>query len=187
VPPSPPTDGALSADDRKWLHDKYERLAAEEIQLSSNRTTYFAAIGTVLVTGILVALADLLYDPLLFATVVTFLAALGIMISMNWVVLLHRTNDAQNLWREAAFRLETADPPLEGVLMAPITLRSKQQLEVDLLRPYTVHRLRFSNSKSISWMDRIDPAFLTETLPMAFLTVWVVSLISVWIWFLLYH
>jgi hypothetical protein len=68
--------------------------------------------------------------------------------------------------------------------MAPITLRSGEELSVDLLRPYSVHRMRFSNSRSISWMDRIDPAFLTETLPLAFLTVWSVSVVGVWIWYL---
>jgi len=185
VPPSPPSVGALSPDDRKWLHDKYERMAAEESQLSANRTSYFAAIGTVLVTGLLVALASLFTNPFLFAAVMTFLAALGILISVNWIVLLHRTNDAQKLWREAAARLEVLDPPVEGQLMAPVTLRSGEELSVDLLRPYAVHTARFSRSTSISWMDRIDPSTLTESLPLAFLVLWVLSPVVVWGWYFL--
>ncbi len=187
VPPSPPSVGELSADDRKWLHDKYERMAAEESQLSANRTSYFAAIGTVLVTGLLVAIADLLSNPTLFVVVMSFLAVLGILISVNWVVLLHRTNDAMKLWREAAARLEDLDPPLEGRLMAPITLRSGEELPVDLLRPYAVHAARFSPSKSISWMDRIDPSRLTESLPLAFLILWIVAPAMIWGWYLMHH
>src|SRR5580693_4309343 len=110
----PEPTARLAPDDLKWLHDKFERLSAEEAQLASARTTYYAAIGTVLITGLVVALADLINEPHVLIVVVTFLAALGILISFVWAVLLHRTNDAQNLWREAASQLELDKPPLEG-------------------------------------------------------------------------
>jgi hypothetical protein len=159
-------------------------LASEEGGLAAGRTSYSAAIGSVLVTGMVVAIADLLSQHLLLATVATFLATIGILISSIWAILLHRTNDAQALWREAARRLEESEPPLEGELLAPITLRSHQTLTVNLLRPYQTHRARFSRSKMISWMDRLDPGAMTEVLPMVFLGIWVSVLVFAWTWYL---
>jgi hypothetical protein len=182
-PPSATTE--LNPEDRKWLHDKFERLAAEEGQLAAGRTAYYAAIGSVLVTAVVVALADLSGQRLILAAVATYLAALGILISVVWAVLLHRTNDAQALWREAAWRLEESEPPLAGSLVAPITLRSHEVLPVNLLRPYQTHRERFSASGSISWMDRVDPEFLTEILPVAFLFLWSAVFVFAWVWYLL--
>jgi len=185
VPGSTPTAPVLTSEDRRWLHDKYERLAAEEGQLSSVRTSYYAAIGTVLITGLVVAMADLLNEPTLLAVVVSFLAVLGILISSVWAVLLHRTNDAQNLWREAALRLEQTEPPVDGAWNVPITLRSGATLDLNLLRPFEAHAERFSRRRSISWMDRVDPSSLTEILPLTFFTIWVAVLAIVWVWFLI--
>ncbi len=186
--PLPPGENVanppLSLADRRWLHDKLERLAAEEGQLATDRTTYYAAIGTVLITGLLVVLADLLNEPTLLAVAVTFLAGLGILISLVWAVLLHRTNDAQNLWREAARSLERDNPPLEGVWNAPVTLRSGESLNLNLLRPYLAHEARFADSRAISWMDRVDPASLTEVLPFTFTGIWSVVLVILGVWYL---
>ncbi|MFZ3355858.1 MAG: hypothetical protein WA549_03755 [Thermoplasmata archaeon] len=182
---SPARSANLSSEDRKWLHDKFERLAAEEGQLAAGRTAYYAAIGSVLVTAVVVALADLSSQRLILATVATYLASLGILISVVWAVLLHRTNDAQALWRETAWRLEESEPPLEGTLVAAITLRSHEVLPVNLLRPYQTHRERFSASRSISWMDRVNPETLTEILPLAFLFLWSAVFVFAWIWYLL--
>ncbi len=176
-----PPSAELGPDDRKWLHDKYERLASEEISLSASRTSYYAAIGSILVTGIVVALDDFSGDRFLLATVVTFLALLGILISSVWAVLLHRTNDAQALWREAATRLEALDPPLPGAVMVPVTLRSGDTFPGNLLRPYELHAARFA--RSASWMDRTNPALLTEVLPTAFLVLWSAILVVVWAWY----
>ncbi len=175
----------LSLEDRKWLHDKYERLAAEEGQLAAGRTAYYAAIGSVLVTAVVVAIADLSSQRAVLAAIATYLAAIGILISVVWAILLHRTNDAQDLWREAAWRLEETQPPLEGALPAPVTLRSRETLTVNLLLPYQTHRERFSSSHSISWMDRVNPEILTEILPIAFLFIWSAVLVFAWIWFFL--
>ncbi|MGP8159395.1 MAG: hypothetical protein ACLPWO_07325 [Thermoplasmata archaeon] len=174
----------MTQEDRRWLHDKYERLAAEEGQLSSVRTSYYAAIGTVLITGLVVVIADLMNQPSLLAMVVTFLSVLGILISIVWAVLLHRTNDAQNLWREAALRLEQSEPPVDGAWKVPITLRSGASLNLNLLRPFEAHAERFSPARSISWMDRVNPSSLTEILPLTFLGIWVAVLAIVWVWFL---
>jgi hypothetical protein len=176
---------ALTPDDRRWLHDKYERLAAEEGQLSSVRTSYYAAIGTVLITGLVVVIADLVNQPLLLAVVVTFLSVLGILISVVWAVLLHRTNDAQNLWREAALRLEQSEPPVDGAWNVPITLRSGATLDLNLLRPFEAHAERFSRTRSISRMDRVNPSALTEVLPITFFAIWVAVLAVVWVWLLI--
>jgi hypothetical protein len=170
----------LSPEERRWLHDKYERLAAEEGGLSANRTSYYAAIGTVLITGLLIALDDFMNDRSLLAVVVTFLAALGILISSVWAILLHRTNDAQNLWREAATHLERVSPPVTVALPARVRLRSGETVGVDLSRPYLAHAARFSDSPKVSWMDRIDPSATTEVLPLTFLVLWVAVLIVVW-------
>ena len=181
LPPTPPSE--LGPDDRKWLHDKYERLASEEISLSASRTSYYAAIGSILVTGIVVALDDFSGNRVLLATVVTFLALLGILISTVWAVLLHRTNDAQALWREAAMRLEELDPPLEGAVTVPVTLRSGETFPGNLLRPYQLHAARFA--RAASWMDRTNPSLLTEILPTAFLVLWSAILVVVWAWYFL--
>ncbi|MFI5414666.1 MAG: hypothetical protein ACHQ16_03250 [Candidatus Lutacidiplasmatales archaeon] len=187
---APATDGArasstpvLSPEERRWLHDKFERLASEEAQLAASRTSYYAAIGTVLITGLIVVAADLAGNPLEMTGGVTFLASLGVLISLVWAVLLHRTNDAQKMWREAALQLETVAPPLAGQVLIGIELRSGDRLPVDLLRPYTAHHARFSSSKRISWMDRVNPERLTEVLPMTFLGVWSGALVLIWVWF----
>ncbi len=186
---NPPKSGTSSSssighEDRRWLHDKYERLAAEEGQLAASRTSYYAAIGTVLITGLLVAAADLLGDPAVLVTIVSLLALLGILISLVWAVLLHRTNDAQNLWREAALRLEEGIPPLEGEFQAPVTLRSGATLQVDLGRPFQSHNQRFSPTNHISWMDRVDPSRLMEILPVTFLLLWGAVFALIWLWYL---
>lgn len=175
----------LTDDEARWLHDKFERLATEEVQLAAARTSYFAAIGTILITGAIVSVADLLNVPLLMAGVVTFVSALGLLVSFVWVVLLHRTNDAQTMWREAALRLEELRPPVAGVLRAPITLRSGRSLEIDLLRPYVAHRARFDPRNHISWLDRVNPERLTESLPITFFLVWSGGLVLVWSWYFL--
>lgn len=185
MPSTPPSSGppvTLDTDDRKWLHDKYERLASEEITLSGSRTAYYAAIGSVLVTGVVVALDDFSGNRILLAAVATFLAILGILISSVWAVLLHRTNDALNLWREAARRLEEYDSPIAGDLPVPITLRSGETFQGNLLRPYQLHALRFQ--RAASWMDRTNPSTLTEVLPVAFFVLWVAILAVVWTWYL---
>ena len=173
----------LTAEDTKWLHDKFERLAAEEVALAGGRTSYFAAIGTVLITGAIVAIANLQSEPWLLAALVTFLAALGIMISFVWVVLLHRTNDAQNMWRECALWLERMNPPVPGDLRIPVTLRSGGKLSLNLLRPYETHHERFSPTNPISRIDRVNPERLTETLPLTFLGVWSTAIVLVWVWY----
>lgn len=184
APDPTPLPAVLSPEQRRWLHDKYERLGAEEGQLAAGRTSYFAAIGSVLVTGVVVAIADLSSQRFVLAAVATFLAAIGIFISFVWAVLLHRTNDAQALWREAAEKLEETEPPLEGELLAPISLRSRATLTVNLLRPYQVHAERFARGGAIAWMDRVRPSRLTEALPVAFLGVWIAALLFAWTWYL---
>jgi uncharacterized membrane protein YhaH (DUF805 family) len=182
--PALPSPSPIGREERRWLHDKYERLDAEEGQLSSSRTSYYAAIGTVLITGAIVAVADLLNQPTILAVIVSFLALLGILISLVWAVLLHRTNDAQKLWREAALHLEQGAPPIEGEFRAPISLRSGATISLDLFRPFQSHQERFSTQSPISWMDRLDPAALTELLPQTFLVLWSAILVVVWVWFL---
>jgi hypothetical protein len=182
-PAAPP----IPHDDRQWLHDKYERLASEEGQLSSLRTSYYAAIGTVLITALVVVLADLLGHSSLLTVTVTFLAALGILISVIWAVLLHRTNDAQSLWRQAALQLEREEPPVEGVWQVPITLRSGDVIHPNLLRPFEAHAARFADQRQVSWMDRVDPQSTMEVLPLTFVVIWVAVLATVWVWFLFFQ
>ncbi|MGD0249543.1 MAG: hypothetical protein ABSB97_01435 [Thermoplasmata archaeon] len=181
------TPTVLTPDERRWLHDKYERLSAEEGQLSASRTSYYAAIGTVLLTAFVVAIADLLSQPLILVGVVSFLAVLGIVISVIWAVLLHRTTDAEKLYREAAGRLEAVEPPLLGSLTAPVTLRSGATMNVNLLRPYETHDRRFARTAPISWMDRVSPSALTEALPLVFIGIWTVVAVTSWTWFFFFQ
>ncbi|HZY92907.1 MAG TPA: hypothetical protein VFG07_09105 [Thermoplasmata archaeon] len=108
----PEGPASLTPEERRWSHEKFERLAREKNQLASGRTTYYAAMGTVLITGLVVTVSNFLSQPQLLIVVPTFLALLGILISVVWTVLLHRTNDAKNLWREAAVRLEPHQAPV---------------------------------------------------------------------------
>jgi hypothetical protein len=177
--PGPPT--SLPPEIRRWLHDKYERLAAEEGQLAASRTSYFAAIGTVLITAFVVVLNYFLNQHFLLDTVVSFLAALGILISLVWAILLHRTVDAQRLWRDAARQLERDAPPVDGSLPGTASLRSGAVLQIDLLKPYTAHAKRFGRDSAISWMDRLSPDTLTEVLPVTFLVIWALILGGIWL------
>lgn len=186
VAPPGPSSGRTgpTPEELRWLHDKYERLAAEEGGLTSTRTSYFAAIGTVLVTGLVVAAANLVGHPLLLAALVSFLAGLGILISAVWAVLLSRTAHAQELWREAALRLEQRTMLFSTGIAASIALRNGGDLDVDLTRPYEAHALRFSASGGGTWIDRLDPSTLMEILPLAFIGIWGGTLIVVWTWLL---
>lgn len=184
APPDGSGGGGRTLEDpvvRRWLHDKYERLGAEEGSLAASRTSYFAAIATVLITGFVVSLDYFLSEPRILHLVATFLAAVGILISFVWAVLLHRTLDAQALWREAAERLEGLAPPIEGQLASQVTLRTGAKLDVDLLRPFQTHARRFSTDRKISWMDRLRPGSLTEVFPLFFLGVWCAVLVAVWV------
>jgi hypothetical protein len=181
---SPILADALLPEDRRWLHDKFERLAAEEGQLAAGRTSYYAAVCTVLITAIVVAVAEVSGRPLELTLFITFLSAIGVLITFVWAVLLHRTNDAQTLWRESNLRLEQLAPPIPGSVTIPITLRSGSTLPVNLLRPYETHAARFSENRSVSWMDRVNPERLTEILPVTFLVIWASSLVVVWVWYL---
>jgi len=64
-----------------------------------------------------------------------------------------------------------------------VTLRSGETFPGNLLLPYQLHEARFQ--RAASWMDRTNPALLTEILPTAFLVLWSAILIVVWVWFLL--
>jgi hypothetical protein len=171
-------------EERRWLHDKYERLAAEEGQLSGTRTAYFATIGAVLLTGLVVLIADLLNTALLFTVAATLLAALGILVSSVWTVLLHRTNDAQAMWREAALRLEELAPPVLTSLPTQITLRSRATVPADLQAPYHMHKIRFDAGSQISVLDRINPNRMMEIMPISLLCIWGSVLLVVWSWYL---
>jgi hypothetical protein len=175
---------SLDPEQRRWLHDKYERLSAEESQLSASRTAYFAAIGTVLLTGLVVLIADLLGEPLLFAIAATLLASLGILTSSIWTVLLHRTNDAQAMWREAALHLEMIAPPVAISVPSQVTLRSRATVPVDLGGPYRMHAIRFAPSSQLSWLDRFNPNRLMEVMPVTLLLIWDAVLVIVWGWYL---
>lgn len=180
--PSALTD-QLSVEDRRWLHDKFERLTAEEGQLAAGRTSYFAAVVTVLITAVVVSVADLSAHRLELALVVTFLSTLGILITFVWWVLLHRTNDAHALWTQASLQLEQVAPPIAGSLPGTIRLRSGETVSVNLLRPAEVHASRFSRARAVSPMDRVNPDRLTELLPQTFLVVWVATIILIWSWY----
>ena len=181
-PGGPSSVPNLSPEVRRWLHDKYERLAEAEGQLAASRTSYFAAIGAVLITGLFLVMINFLSAHAILELVTTFVASLGMMISLVWLILLHRTIDAQNLWRAGAIALEELTPPIDGTLPANIRLRSGEPMEVDLLKPYQAHARRFSNDPRVSWMDRMTPDALTQILPFSFLVIWAGVLISVWIY-----
>jgi hypothetical protein len=177
--------GELTLDDRRWLHDKYQSLASEEGQLAGTRTSYFATIAAVLFTSLIALIATLIGIPVVFVLLVTLLSGFGILLGTVWAVLIHRTTDAQNMWREAARRLEDMVPPLEARVPARITLRSGATIEIDLTRPFIAHEQRFSKENPISLLDRVDPSRLMEVLPMSLIGVWTAALVVVWSWYFL--
>ena len=64
----------LGADERRRRHDTERRLAVEEGQLSTVRTSYSASIGTALLTALFVAIADLPAESTLLVGAANFLA-----------------------------------------------------------------------------------------------------------------
>lgn len=168
------------------MHDKYERLAGDEGVLLATRTSYFATICAVLITGLVFALVNLQNETLLLTISLTFLGAIGLVLSVVWEILVRRTTGAQQLWREAALQLEELTPPVEGSLAGAVNVRSGGHLTVDLLAPYHAHRARFDRSSGASWMERINPATVSEVLPVTFIGIWTVALVTAWAWVLLY-
>jgi hypothetical protein len=177
--------GALANDERRWLHDKYERLAAEEATLADSRTSYFAAIASALVAALVVLVINELTHPTIFVTMATFLAGFGILISSVWTIVLHRTGDAQFLWREAALLLEGSSPPIGASLPATIQTRHGDFIQVDLTKPYTVHSIRFSNSNRIAWIDRVNPSAVSSNVPLTLVFLWTLVLAGTWGWYFL--
>src|SRR5690348_138924 len=96
---APDPDRELTAEERRWLHDKYQKFDQGEAQLADFRSSYMAAITTGLVAATVYAVVNLLpKGNLLFATTLTLLAGLGILLSTLWALVLRRTTQAQNLW-----------------------------------------------------------------------------------------
>lgn len=157
-----------------------------EGNLLAGRTSYFATICAVLITGLVFALVNLLGEPVLLTVSVVFLAAIGIVLSLVWEILVHRTTGAQRLWREAALRLEEQAPPLEGTLRGTVGARGARSVEVDLLRPYHAHLSRFGHGPEASWAERINPATVSEVLPISFVAIWTVVLLVMLVWLALY-
>ena len=96
----------LTGEERRWLHDKYQRLAEHEAQLADYRTSYFAAIVAALVAAQVLLVINLLHEPRVFSTVSTLLALFGLLICGVWGLVLHRTTSAMDLWRDAEAQLE---------------------------------------------------------------------------------
>ncbi len=186
-PGVPPDEGPrLGPEERRWLHETYRTLDHNEAELANYRTSFIAVVTTALVAAFVYAVANVLpHGDLLFATAVSFLAVFGIFLSAFWALVLWRTTEAQNLWRQAARELEERSPPVAGSLVAPILVRPGSSVAIDLARPYTAHARRFSASGGIPWVDRVSPARLTNALPVVLIVTWVGVLVGVWVLVLL--
>jgi len=174
----------LANDERRWLHDKYERLAAEEATLADSRTSYFAAIASALVAALVVLVVNELARPEVFVTLATLLASFGILISAVWTVVLHRTGDAQYLWRQAALLLEEAAPPISTPLPTPLQTRHVGTIQVDLTKPYHVHEVRFADNRDVAWIDRVNPSTVSANVPLMLVVLWCLVLLGSWAWYL---
>jgi hypothetical protein len=183
-PPSKPK--GLTGEHRRWLHDKYQKFDLSEGQLADYRSSYTAAVTTALVAAMVYAVVNLLpRGGLVFAGTVSLLASFGILISVVWAIVLRRTTEAQNLWREAALQLEELAPPVEASLIVPITIRGGQSISVDLARPYHAHFERFSAKNHVPWLDQVRPSELSSQVPVLLIGVWIMVVIAVWVWFFL--
>lgn len=184
-PPGPPSPSLLSQEDRRWLHETYRQFDLAEGQLADYRSSYTAAITTAIVAAMVYAVVNLLpKGQLLFAVTVSLLSAFGLLISSVWALVLRRTTEAQNLWRQAAFELEECAPPVPGPLFRPIPVRPGVEIPIDLTQPYHAHARRFQGPASIPRLDRVRPAELAGWVPVILLIVWAVVLAGVWTWYL---
>lgn len=192
MPADPRTEGdaeegeprGLLWEERRWLHDKYQRLAEHEAQLADYRTSYFGAILAALVAAQALIVINLRGAPNELVTSSTILDASGIAISAVWALVLHRTYAAQALWREALIQLEVHASPLPGRLDAVVSIRGgPATIAVDLARPYHTHRDRFSARPNVPWLDRVRPLELTSDIPLILVGIWAVTLAIVWAWF----
>ncbi len=174
---------SVTPEERRWLHDKYERLAGEEAQLADSRTGYFAAIASALVAALVLLVINELKAPTVFVTMATLLAGFGFLISAVWTVVLHRTTAAQLLWREAALALENDAPPIAGPIPATLALPEGRSVRVDLTRPYRAHLARFSEP-GLPWIDRVKPSELSAEVPLILAILWGLVLAGTWTWFL---
>lgn len=175
----------LSADDRKWLHDKYAALAAEESQLAGIRTSYSITIGAVLVTGLVIAVAGLTDHPSFLVTMVSLLAGFGLFQAMIWSLLLRHTLEAQGVWRDAAFQLEAIAPPIATSVPGQTTLPGGTAKAVDLTRPYAMHRIQFSPRAGSPPLTRLQASSLMLAMPTALVVLWLSVLLAVWSWYFL--
>jgi len=180
--PAAPFD-AISPEERRWLHDKYERLAGDEAELANSRTSYFAAIASALVAALVVLVINELGHPLLFAMMSSLLAGFGILISAVWTVVLHRTTAAQNLWREAALLLESQAGPIATTLPSDVPIRGGRTIRVDLTRPYRAHQTRFAPTAEVPWIDRVNPSEVSENVPLTLAVLWTVVVVGTWVWY----
>ncbi|HYK92682.1 MAG TPA: hypothetical protein VEY07_01395 [Thermoplasmata archaeon] len=177
----------LPSGERRWLHDKYEKLAEHEAQLADYRTSYFAVLNSALVAGMVLVVINLLRNPPVFATTSTLLAGFGILMASVWAVVLHRTIAAQNLWRDAALALETDFPPVTAPLIRRVPGgRAGEEISVDLARPYHAHRLRFSRDSGAGYLDTVRPAELWSNVPVLLTGAWVGVIVVVWAWYWFY-
>jgi hypothetical protein len=182
----PPSGDTPSAEERRWLHDKYQRLSEHEAQLADYRSSYFAVLNTALVAGLALLLVNLYRSPPLFVAGATLLAGFGLVVTMIWSLLLRRTTAALELWREAVLELERVAPPILVHIPTQLTLESTARtFAVDLARPYDTHRRRFQPENAVSRADMIRPSELWSDVPVILAGVWATVLFGVWAWFVL--
>ncbi|MCI4353942.1 MAG: hypothetical protein L3K06_01075 [Thermoplasmata archaeon] len=180
---TPQAPASVSPEERRWLHDKYERLAGDEAQLADSRTSYFAAISSALVAALVILVVNELKVPSVFVVMTSLLASFGMLISIVWTVVLHRTTAAQVLWRDAALALEQDAPPIAVPLPGMVVLPAGRSLQVDLTRPYLAHKARFTEP-GLPWVDRVKPSELSANVPLILVVLWSLVLLGVWTWFL---
>ena len=185
--PSTSAGARVPAEERRWLHDKYQSLAEYEARLADYRTSYFAVLNTALVAGVVLVVINLLRTPPVFATTASMLTAFGVVMSVVWAIVLHRTIAAQNLWRDAALALEADYPPISGPLPSHVPGgRAGHLIPVDLARPYHTHRSRFSRGSGAGYLDSIRPAAVWSDVPILFGIAWGAAFVTVWAWYFLF-
>ena len=181
TPTSPPTD--LTGEERRWLHDKYERLASDEASLADSRTSYFAAIASGLLAAYVVLVVNELSRPPLLLVMTILLSAFGMLLAAIWTIVLRRTSAAQLLWREAAVLLERSAAPVEPRVPVSVTLRVGETISIDLSRPYLAHETRFVEAPGLTWADKVRPAELSANVPSFLIAVWIAIIFGTTYWY----
>lgn len=158
--------GATTAtESARYLHDKYERLAAHEDLLVDQRTAFFVAITSVIAAVVYFALSSQGTSPLFWRVLLLSSAGMSTL-SVFWLFTVERTIHSQRLFRDHAKTIERlwplADSPIARSTSGPY-----------LSQPFSAHQIEFLERRdgrpNLRLLHSLPPSVLWSRLPWVFL------------------